>query len=782
MRRVSLQQVCALTARSMLWLIVVIWFWPVVVLGQSDTDIEREEPPLIDAPSPFDLITLTPTAGGGSFKVAPIPFPNRQLPSTRPKDTEKIQDLILLVQPTRRYEISWKDIQRIDLYEQMIYEEAQTKLKERDFVAAFMNLSFLMKNYSAMPNLEGLRRDFLFESAREMYRAKEYRQTLSALEELKLSAPGYNDEAVTRVLSEVANGLIESYHKAGELGNAKLLHGRLKATYGANLPVVELWDKRLEQLADQKRAEAEELLAAKRFREARRAAASMLDILPDHPTARELMQRINQIHPMIRVGVMQAATDLDPTSLSNWPARRAGALVELPLFRFLKTGSEGGKYGFALGTYRQSDDRQELILSLDPSIRTSLDAYSVSQVLLGRADPMNSQYDPSWAAIFKAAKPNSAQQLTVQLKRPSVLPHALMQWLLANGAYAGSLKGSYLNQPTDQNETSFIYRGSAPPNGQPVEIVEVFFDDPKMAVNELLRGELDILDQLYPADAKRLAIDPRIRIGAYALPSVHMVIPVSDHPYLAKDKFKRALLYASNRQEMLRGELLNSDRSEDGRLISGPFPIGEGNADQLSYAYDPNVAPVGYNPQLARLLLLMTDQELEEAAKKKNEEPPKLEKLIVACPNYEFARVAVQALIQQWANVGIKAEMVVLPPGKSVDPSMKYDMVYLITTPWEPATDIERLLGEHGVAASNNPFIVVALERLRAARNWKDVRTSLQDLHRLVDYHLPILPLWQITDRFAVTRYVEGVSGSPVSLYDSIYSWRLNTGENSKTE
>ena len=86
------------------------------------------------------------------------------------------------------------------------------------------------------------------------------------------------------------------------------------------------------------------------------------------------------------------------------------------------------------------------------------------------------------------------------------------------------------------------------------------------------------------------------------------------------------------------------------------------------------------------------------------------------------------------------------------------------------------MLGASGLAATDNPFIVLGLEKLRGARNWRDVRNSLQDLHRLIDYHLPILPLWQITDRFAASRYVEGLEDAPVSLYENVGQWRINLG------
>ncbi len=739
----------------------------------QDESLEISDPPLIDQ-QPFDLITLKASAGGGSFKVAPLPI--RQVPP-RPADTTKLEDLILLkAGEARRYEILWRDIERIDLYEQRIYEEALEKLKSGDFVEAFMNLSYLLKNYPNMSNLEGLRREFLYQSAIKMFKSQEYRQTLSALEELQQTASDYQADKVSGALSNVANSLINAYFEAGELGNAKMLHKRLKSTYGDSLPVVKAWDVKLENMAEAKKNEAESLMSQKKFREARSAAAAMMEILPDAPAAKQLVQEINRKHPMIRVGVMQRSTELDPSSLVNWPARRAGALTNQAIFQFLKTGSEGGRYGFALGTFRQSDDRQELILSIEPNAKPTLESFGLSQILLERADPHHANYDASWAAIFDSVTVNSTKQITVKLKRPNVLPHALLQWSLPENDFHGSLPGRYQLGAIDASETSYTIRGAKPTNGQPLEIVEIFYDDPKRAVNDLLHGELDVLDQLYPADAKRLAIDPRIRIGGYALPTVHMLVPLSDNPFLAKDKFKRALLYGSNREGMLHGELLNSTRVEDGRLISGPFPVGVGGADPLSYAYDPEVLPTGYNPQLAKLLFVMTQRELDEAAKKIDETPPVLGTLKVACPDFEFARVAVQAMIQQWSIVGIKAEMVILPAGKSYDVNTPCDLLYVTATLWEPATDIERLLGASGLAATDNPFIVLALEKLRGARNWKDVRNSLQDLHRLIDYHLPILPLWQITDRFAASRYVEGLEDEPVSLYENVGQWRINLG------
>lgn len=736
---------------------------------------ETEEGPLIDQ-QPYDLITLTQAAGGQSVKVFTLDFPNRQVP-TSPKETDKLE-VVVLQFPDRRYEIKWKDIDRIDLYEQRVYDEALQEVERENFLEAFQNLSFLIKNYPSMPRLETLRQEFLFKSAASRYAAGELTQTLSALEELRATAPGFRRDQVTTILSRVAGSLIDAFQKDGDLGSAKALLARLESTYGPSLPVVKEWEQRLQQMALAKKDEALALFEEKKYREARSAAVDMISIFPDLPNGKDLLEKINTTHPMVRVGVMQRVNEANPSSLTDWPARRAGRLVLQSIFQFLETGAEGGRYGFALGTFRLSDDRQELILSLDPNIQTSLDAFGLAQELLQRAEPSAANYDPSWAAIFKTVEAASASQVVVTLKRPNVLPHALLQWVLPNEPGAvGSLPGQYRVDYLGEDEAAFVLREGVERVGQPVEIIEIFYDDPKEAVNDLLRGEVDVLDQLYPADARQLSADLRLSIGSYALPTTHMLIPVSDNPYLEKDKFKRALLYATNRQAMLTGELLNSEQLEDGRLVSGPFPLGDGEADPLSYAYNPDIAPAEYNPQLAKLLLVMVRTELENAAEKSGEPVPEPKPLRIACPDFEFARVAVQAMIQQWMIVGIEAEMVIIPPGSTSEqlPDM-CDLVYTTTTMWEPATDIERLLGGRGFAATDNPFIVQALEQLRRAKNWRSVRDAMQDLHQLVDYHLPVLPLWQIRDRFAVSKYVDGVGENPLSLYQNVDQWRLNLG------
>ena len=190
------------------------------------------------------------------------------------------------------------------------------------------------------------------------------------------------------------------------------------------------------------------------------------------------------------------------------------------------------------------------------------------------------------------------QQITFNLRRPNVLPIALLQipvdgrWF---GGEPGSPTGDYEIDPNIDPTTDSVVRYNLvhPPEtpAQPREIVEVRARSGAEAVSMLLKGEVDVLDQLFPADAIRLRKKKQFKVVPYPLPTVHMLVPCSDHPYLGERTFRRALVYGINREDILQGELLEGLRSEGCQVVSGPFPAGIKRNDPLGYAYDQNIAP-----------------------------------------------------------------------------------------------------------------------------------------------------------------------------------------------
>jgi hypothetical protein len=540
------------------------------------------------------------------------------------------------------------------------------------------------------------------------------------------------------------------------------------------LPVVEKWRGKFLEMAQGLQKEAEQSRASKDYTQARQAAVKMLEIEPEIEGGKKLLNDLILEYPMIRVGVFQKSVTPDASSLGDWPSFRSGQLVTKPLFEFRSTGPEGGQYRFSFGSFQNSDDRMELDLTIQNPGKDGIpDSLAVSQALLNRAIKSHKTYVPGWAAIIDSISVSGPERLKMKLRRPHVLPQAFMQWQLPNVSAQATDLASYKLGSQLADRTRFDWTDSKPPvDYQPREIQEVLYSDPQKAVADLIKGEIEMIDRLFPADVKLLRNVRTVNLDEYALPMVHMLIPKTKDPYLDAPEFRRALLYAINRDGILNGEILGGNNTKLSRVISGPFPAGLDDTDPLAYAYNNSVANIAYDQRSAKILILLTQAKLRGMAEKRQEPFPEIPKLKLGVPNFESARVAGEAIIQAWKLVNITAELVVLDKMPAPNEPCPVDILYVTAAVWEPATDAERLFGKGGPAESNNQYIVQVLGKLNASRNWQEVRVGCQDLHALVGTHLPILPLWQVGETFAYRNEVKGVAKKPIGLYQDIQRWR----------
>ncbi len=296
---------------------------------------------------------------------------------------------------------------------------------------------------------------------------------------------------------------------------------------------------------------------------------------------------------------------------------------------------------------------------------------------------------------------------------------------------------------------------------------------PKDAVQNLLKGEIDVIDHLFPADAQRLSEMKGVRVASFPLPSVHMLVPCSDHKFLADRNFRRALQYAINREDILKGELLQNREIPGCRVISGPFPAGLDVSDPLGYAYDEKITPRSYQPQVAMLLTVLAKKQMEKVAEKLKEKPPELQPIRLAVPNDALSQIACEAIKSQWEVIGLKIETVLMPIGKTWPEEGTADIVYVAAAVWEPITDARRILGPDGLAKSKDQLVGLGLRQLEQANNWRDVRDRLHELHAIASNELPVIPLWQLIDSFAYREQLNGIGINIVSLYQNVERWQL---------
>ena len=318
-------------------------------------------------------------------------------------------------------------------------------------------------------------------------------------------------------------------------------------------------------------------------------------------------------------------------------------------------------------------------------------------------------------------------------------------------------------------------RFPAAAEGRPSEIVERTFASSKDAISALLRGDIDVIDYVYPDDAARLMQDPDLAVAKYSLPTIHVLVPSYNNVFTANQTFRRALTYGINRQAILESEILGNEEVEGCQVLSGPFPVGTRDNDPLAYAYDEKIVPQSYYPRLSAILKILARRELKEIAGKRDEELPKETKLIIGYPSNHVARVSCQAIQNylQVPGIDIQIELRELPPGMSHDPTGEVDLLYVQVAMWEPVIDARRLLAPSGVASVGNEYVGMALRRLDAAKNWREARNRLKELHRIAYEQVAVIPLWQTVNSMVYSRRLRGIGSNPLNLYQDVEQWKV---------
>jgi tetratricopeptide (TPR) repeat protein len=693
---------------------------------EGDEALPKVVVPLLERER-FDQITLDAENENAVIEVEPL----ENIP-VNPPLTQRLR-IRLLVDPERQYDVLFQHIAKIRTYDQLVYDEAQKLIREKKYDEAFPYLDYLLRNTTTTAGLRSAILDYLYDNAGQLFDEGKYEHALAVMEELSHRDPNYKRADVAQGIARIADALIKASVEVGDYRNARGLMARLSQEYpGGRIRSVEQWRRQLIRDATELKDQAGRLVAEGKLRDAERVSRRMNAIWPELAGAKELNEKIAGEYPMVIVGVAEVSGAPNPTAMDNWSARRTGHLCQRTLLEFLGAGPEGGQYSCPLGSYEQSDDRRGLTIDLNPAAVTGsgshVNGYDVSRQLLMMTDPRSPFYQPAWASLMVGAQVNDVFQVDIALRRPHVLPEAMLQVPLmgAPGAAVGSRPsdGPYLPKADDDGDTHFLVNPQFTFAGEshPSEVVERYFKSSQDALTALMRGDIDIVDYLFPADAAMLRGSDRFTVEPYALPTIHALVPVSDNPWLTSQTFRRALVYGINRQVILSSELLGNRTLPGCQVISGPFPPGIRDNDPLAYAYDERISARSWYPRLASILVTLARRELKEIAAKRDEEFTEDTKLVLGYPGNEVARVACQSIAQYLQPLGIEIELLELPQGMSVDPEGRADLLYLQVAMWEPVIDARRLLAPAGVTSIGNEYVGMALRRLDAAKNWREAR------------------------------------------------------------
>ncbi|MCA9239016.1 MAG: hypothetical protein KDA37_02400 [Planctomycetales bacterium] len=725
----------------------------------------RADDDLLVHQKPFDEIILKRSSGGEKLTTLPLSLPNRRVPEPLP--TSGSLAVRLVSKPGVDLVVDWEDIASINLFEQLVLQEASRLVAAKKFDVAFDSFALLYQKYPETPGLNEAAGRYLQANALEAYQSRQYDKALAILlsyYERNPAAPG-----IGKAVDTVVDKILQEYVAAGNWSAARSVLDMADQQFKqARLSVVEDWRRRLENEAERILRRGAAAFRSKDYRAARQAANDATAILPDLPDAQKLFELASAAYPSVTVGVQSLAPS-DPTPRIDLPESIRVARLARPTITELSGYTpEGGAYTSPLGRVALDNSGAGMRLSVEQPPAAD-NAYTLARWMLRAADPAARLSLPEVASITKTVDVEDLSMLNVSLNRVHVRPESLLRFAPLASAGLSTPRG-YSIAESDDAHAVFLAEG---PDAAVREVEERFFDTDTAALQALANGRVDLLARLMPWQIEPVRRDPRLAVGAYELPTTHVLIPTKRSRLLDQRSMRRALVYAINRQQIL-NDLIKGERTDPGFvLVSGPFPSGKGLDDPVRYGYNDGVAPRPYDPRLGAILskLAWTQTQREEHGKKDEASRP-FPTLRLAHGSDPIARGACQLIQAQLTAAGIPIELVELPADKLLAESPEFDLRYAELAVWEPLTDAQRVLGPHGVAGRCSDPMLAALDRLDRADNWPEVSRALYEVHALAAGDLPVLPLWQTPNFYAYRKDLSGVPESCVTLYQTIEGWR----------
>ncbi len=609
-------------ARGSGFLAVVLVIFFCCALARAETPLYEEEP--------YDQITLNAANNNEVLKVKPLDPAIRNRTDWRRSEGKLL--VHRLIDPDKEYEVLWRNIAKVELFEQLVLDKANELVEEGRFDEAYDYFTYLQRNKPALPGLAKAGEDCLFAEANAAYHKGQYDGALALLRELYRRNP--KRPGLDRVLGGTTDKLVEQYVSEKNYPAARALLHNLAVTFPDN-PVVARWNERWRSESAPLLAEARQAAESGQWGKAATLSRQVTALCPELPGARELAKTIHQKYSRLVVGVTAPATDLTVCRLDDWASRRARRLVYRTLTEFAGPSTEGGKYDCPVGKIVSQTLGRRLTINLRPDIHwaqgnATLTGVDVARLLLATADPSNPAYRVDWSDLMTAVSVRGVYGVEVELRRSHVHPEAMLQIILTPpGAARGPgqqppANGPMVIQPPTSQETVFTpnLQYFAAEAGRPMELVEHRFDTVAQAVAALKRDDVQVVDRLNPWTLPSLRADPHLAVQSYSMPLVHCLIPNARRLLLGDRTFRRALAYGIQRQAILQQMLAGED--VPGCVVtSSPFPLGIGTGDPMGYASDESIVPRPYDPQLCIALASVAFQNYldAQAAQKAGQKP-----------------------------------------------------------------------------------------------------------------------------------------------------------------
>ncbi len=409
-------------------------------------------------------------------------------------------------------------------------------------------------------------------------------------------------------------------------------------------------------------------------------------------------------------------------------------------------------------------------------------AIDVARSLADRAVPTLPGYSARWADLLERVEVNNDDQVEVRLTRASLRPQS---WLIAPVGPAHARGDGWVStlgqgrRPVgdgrfrwQESATKGIdqYLLDRPDETKPAgirRVREVRYDSPTAAVSAFVRGDVSLIEDVAPDRVAELAKVDGIKVGKYPTPSLHRIAIDGRTTILKNRSLRRALSLAIDRKSLLEESVLKRPPDAENAVADGPSLKG-------SYSDGADVAPLSYDPLLAKMLVAAARKEFGGA----------IIRLTLEHPPTEVARAICPKLAETWTLVGVEIVLKEVPEGElesRLRAGGRFDLAYRASRPGDPAMDVGPTIcpgydappSADPLASVASPRILQLLMELDRAPETTQAQALVLQVDRETRDELPILPLWQMVDHYAWRTRIKGVPAENAGLYQGIETWEI---------
>jgi ABC-type transport system substrate-binding protein len=695
------------------------------------------------------------------------------------------------------------ELRRIDTiihHEDQMLRRIDALLNEGEVPVSLELLTRLKRLWPNWPGLDARHNRLLFVDAGERQAAGNPHQALVLLSELYDRQPDF--PGLSERMGQVIDVLVTAAIAEGDYRQARYFLLDLARRYNDH-PV-------FQQHAGDMQARADALLnqAGERQQEGQYAlsaalAAEAADLWPRTPNLLSRIRAFVERYQRLHVGVVNVAESDSRARFPDRAEQRRRRLGDRPLFELdrVRNGTTfyrtryfdewepfdlGRRVHFTLSQVRQPWDTRPI-----------LDGPAFAQLLKDLLSPDSEDYDERFDAYVRSIRVVSPVEVTITFDRvpPRVEPllHALTpsriatptEAEVADGASGGSAQFVSLDdargeaagpagagfQPVewDDDADTLTYRRTVDePDGlsqyHVAEVVEHRYSSHEKALQALRQGEVSMLPDLPDWILRRFLEDEDFLkdffIQRYALPRTHIIQINPDSAPLRNGELRRGLIYALDRERILRNTVLRDDQARHGRVVAGPFP-----AD--SFANSIEVTPRKYNLSTAAALVVTAAKTLEGI-------PP----LRMLVPPGPVEQAAAADLVRTWESVGRKLGLQVQIISDTDPDSAEWDLAYRTMQMAEPTVDLWPFLtaSKRARIEDLNPYPDWLKQELVALDRTSDTGRAInriQELHQHLWSEALFIPLWEVDEFLVIRKNISGFPTTPIDCYQGIEQWAV---------